>query len=620
MHKNYTKISNLFKEKKRSIKKAFVKDSFKDIFNEEDKKYITFLNKKRNASMERNITIKKDKIKEENKNNDMNISSSSLKSYKHNKNKINNQEKIDINSKNKEYEINSNNGTIKDKDLINDNKVRNVYYNNHFEISPKTKKILNKILSNKKKENEKKKIINQYNIEESIFKKGKQNSIKNSENCKINYKILPPKLSAKTIEIMNQLKEERKNRFDSPEISDMKFHNKKSCSILHLKYDELISKKRELRLPIKYKELLNVFNSLEHVININKMRSPYKMNTFENIKKSIEEMTHYSFNMKTLQQILYIVPHFYILKHVKKSDAKSFMSNDNEISKHYDLVIEIPKDYKERMHKNYEHNFNFLSINYYKENDKNFCPNYTSINLINMKKREESFRNILNYIVNIYHKKFLNKENISINFNPLEYKTWHHKFDPDRECNNIPLFEIPLPFTNVSIIKNNISENYIKNGIIKESFINNTMYNNNNKNQNTIIIGEKVENKKNKSKSKAKDHSNHAKNGTLNLNDNLKEMNNIYREILIQMKTILLNNENSHKLNNIAELVLNSSQSIKNCFIEMEKVSDAIIKLSKKVKGFISIKKQNQLGYIVTLENKEYQIPHNIYLDNNELF
>ena len=263
------------------------------------------------------------------------------------------------------------------------------------------------------------------------------------------------------------------------------------------------------------------------------------------------------------------------------------MSNNNEISKHYDLVIEIPKDYKERMHKNYEHNFNFLSINYYKENDKNFCPNYTSINLINMKKREESFRNILNYIVNIYHKKFLNKENISINFNPLEYKTWHHKFDPDQECYNIPLFEIPLPSSKVSTISNNISENDTKNGIIKESFINDKIYNNNN-NQNTNNV-------------------------------DLKEMNNIYREILIQLKAILINNENSHKLNNIAELVLNSSQAIKNCFIEMEKMSDTIIKLSKKVKGFISIKKQNHLGYVVTLENKEYQIPHNILLENNEL-
>ena len=96
-------------------------------------------------------------------------------------------------------------------------------------------------------------------------------------------------------------------------------------------------------------------------------------------------------------------------------------------------------------------------------------------------------------------------------------------------------------------------------------------------------------------------------------------MNNIYREILIQMKTILMNNENSHKLNNLAELVLNSSQTIKNCFIEMEKMSDTIIKLSKKVKGFISIKKQNHLGYVVALENKEYQIPHNILLDNSEL-
>lgn len=98
------------------------------------------------------------------------------------------------------------------------------------------------------------------------------------------------------------------------------------------------------------------------------------------------------------------------------------------------------------MGRNYCKNFNFLDINYYKDNDteKNFNPNKTAINSHLMKRRQEIFRNILYFIVKDYHNKFLKKKKIGIKFDPMQHRTWHHEFDPDKECEDIPLFEIYL--------------------------------------------------------------------------------------------------------------------------------------------------------------------------------
>ena len=637
MQKQDTKISNLFKEKKKSNRKILVKDSLKDIFSQSDKKILTLLNKKRNKTdfyptSDKNKN-KKEKIKEEN--------ISSLKPNNNNNNSIflfsSSQSQTTGDSQYFGHNDIFNNNSNKEECLINneEDEYSNINNNKLLEISSETKKLLNKIMTNKKKENGKKKIIDQYNLEQNT-----NNNTKINKNVNIdkytNKKVDPPKLSLKTIEIIKKLKDDRKNRFEYPQNNDEEFHCKSSFSSLHLKYDELISKKRELRLPIKYKELLNAFNSLEHIINLNKIRSPYKINTFENIKKSIEEMTHHTFNMKIFQQILYIVPHFYILKYVKKSDLNknTFKLNDEGINKQYDLAIEIPKDYKERMHSNYDQNFNFLKINYFKENDKNFSPNYTSINIINLKKREEIFRNILNLIVNIFHQKFIRENNIVINFNPIEHKTWHHKFDPDKECNDIPLFEIPMPPENTSIFQSTIMKNDIKHEIMEDAL--SIVETTNNNNEKDINNNEKdINNNKNKNKNKkiynkyvsqlflnklrAKEKANNIINEINNYNlyhNNLKDMNNIYKEILMQMKTILIVNKNIHKLIDISELLINSNQSIKECFYNVEKLAETILKLCKKIEGFISVKNHSYLGPVVVLENKDFKIPDTIILDN----
>jgi hypothetical protein len=256
------------------------------------------------------------------------------------------------------------------------------------------------LILNKKREERLNKISNKENdssfmevseetssINKKNYFKAKNNNQTDSQSF-IPKKLEPPKLSAKTLEIMQNLKEERKNRFDRPDNNYNKFRNNTSLSDIKYKYEELITKPRELRLPVKYKNLYQTFLSLEQTICLNKIREKNQLNTFDNIRNSVENVTKHSFNMKTLQQILYIVPHFYILKYIEKKKDSTFNMND-VLNKDYDLLIDIPKDYEERISKNYPENFEFLSINYYDTKSDEFCPCDKPLNLKESMKRKD---------------------------------------------------------------------------------------------------------------------------------------------------------------------------------------------------------------------------------------
>ena len=58
-----TKISNLFKEKKRTNRKMLTKDSVKDLLNEDDKKFLILLNKKEISPKVSQFQMKQKKIK-----------------------------------------------------------------------------------------------------------------------------------------------------------------------------------------------------------------------------------------------------------------------------------------------------------------------------------------------------------------------------------------------------------------------------------------------------------------------------------------------------------------------------------------------------------------------------
>ena len=580
------KISNIFKEKKKENNIVTSKQNPKDIFFEEKSNLnnISLLNKKRKKSNS------KDKDKNKNLKQNSNIK------------KINNNSSI-------------NNKNIFLGNSININEDEKIYNkNNVFELSARTKNIIEKISAkkNKEKEQEKKRITNYFNLD--YF----SNNIRT--NCNNNKKKSPPKLSSKTMEIIKKINEKRKNRFDRENNHEKTYNSRSSFSTLHLKYDELISEKRELRLPMKYKELLNHFNNLEHILNLNRIRGNNKLNTFENIKLEIESMTHHSFNYKILKQILYVVPHFYILKYIKKSEVRTFKLNDDEINKNYDLIIEIPSDYQKRMEKYYEKDFNFLNINYYKEEDTNFIPCKNSLSISNIEKRKEIFRNILNLMTKTYHDKYLQNNKINIKFNALEQKTWYHKFDPDIECEDIPLFDIPPPPTLSLTFENTITKNDLKKDIMNEDITmndNTKIENKTDKKTNSNVSNKYVSNNF-LNKLRAKERANSVINEIHNYNvyhNSIKDMSNIYREVLIQTKTVLLTNKNTHKLKDVAEMVLNSSQLIKDSLNDTIKVMNTIKKLSNKYNQIINVINHSFLGPVVTLENKDSEIPNKIELE-----
>ena len=575
------KISNIFKEKKKESNRLSSKQITKDNFLEEN--IISLLNKKRKKSNSKDKDININKIFKQNNNIE-----------NHNKNN-----KLNKSILNDEMSIRDDENTKNKKNI--------------FEISETTKKILEKISAKKnrekqkQRENEIKNISNSYNIDYYFY----------NNNPNINKKkASPPKLSSKTMEIIQKISEKRKNRFDREKHDNMdKIINRKSSfSTLHLKYEELISEKRELRLPIKYKELLNAFNNMEHIINLNKIEGNNKLITFENIKSGIESMAHRTFNLKILKQILYVVPHFYILKYIKKNEIKSFKLNDEEIDKNFDLIIEIPSDYQKRMEKYYEKNFDFSSINYYKENDSNFNPNQSPLNLSSLEKRKEIFKNILYLIVNNYHDLYLKKLKITSKFNPLEQKTWYHKFDPDNECEDIPEYDLPQPPNSNSIFESIIEKNDLKKEIMNNHDIN-ILNETNNETKN--IKGNKYVSQIFLNKLRAKERANSVINEIQNYNiyhNSLKDMSKIYKEILIQTKTVLLTNKNIHKLKDVAEMVLNSNNLIKDNLNEIGKVMNAIKKICNKYNEIINVINHSYLGPVVVLVNKDAEIPEKIEL------
>ena len=191
------------------------------------------------------------------------------------------------------------------------------YKTNFFDISDKTKNILDQILNNKKKSDKYKTSNNEY--------KNKYNNMENNEldNLMIKYKSIlikkeeetPPIISQSTKNIIDKIKNIRNNKLDDYENNNNNNNIKLPLYSLKFKYEEL--EKRKFLIPIKYKIILKAFSSLEQAISLTKLNIYKKvLNSFDNLKNNIEKVTNHTFDYKMFQQILYIVPHFYILKYI----------------------------------------------------------------------------------------------------------------------------------------------------------------------------------------------------------------------------------------------------------------------------------------------------------------
>ena len=497
------------------------------------------------------------------------------------------------------------------------NKKTNRPVSNHS-LSSGTINLLNKIINNVNS-----RLIDKINIKKpENFSKNINQQLLNSETKNKNKNIEKIELSTKALETIKKLKDKQnlKNEINTEEKKLPTIEN--SFSRLNIKYKELLSKSRELRLPVIYKELFDNFNALEQAINRNKIGAKKIINSFYNIRLSIEAATHKTFNLNILKKILYVVPHFYILKYsLKKNLNNPTFSINDDIDKNYDLIIDIPDDYAKRISTDYEKNFNFLSINFFTESNLNYYhPAENSLSKNDIDKRKQIFYNILLYITTNFYKKFLKQKKIKSKFDPLKERTWHHEFDPDIYCSDIPLFEIPSPPKIKSVFMDMINKNDLRTQIMKLE--NENCYNDNtpkkyiSKSESKYVSKEFLDKIRNKEKVvKLEKEINE-----YNFNQNKQnDKNKILKNTLIQIKTLLMTNKNSMQLNKLSDLILGSNIKYKNFFINNENLNKTIIEISKQFKGFINIINHSSLGTFVVLENNEYNIPDNLPFINIEI-
>ena len=480
-----------------------------------------------------------------------------------------------------------------------------------FNISQRTKKILDKINEKNKKVKMQYKFPkeNQNNLDKNKFI-GKKTKSLSSNNINKKGKEKKMKLSLKTKEMIKKLKDIRSNRFDDIHNNDSKKEvvRKSSFSNLHVKYETLLQPSRELRLPVSYKKLVDSFIALDRTLSRINLTTNKNYNNFSNIKNIIESYTHRNFSLEALKQILYVVPHFYILKYVNTNNDVLFSMNGN-IDKNHDLMIDIPNDFNERINRNYPKNFDFLDINFIKD-ENSFQPFVGKLTEKELNERKNIFVNILNHIVNDFHTKFLKEKKIKIKFNPLIQKTWYHDFNPDIHCTPIPQFEIPNPPECKSIFQQTINNNDLKKqlNLINSKEKNDIIQPNKNKQSsvNKFVSEEYLQ----KIRAKEREKKIITEINDYNYYRNLKnDKNKVIKNMLLQIKTLLMTHNKSMALNDLSELIINSDNMLKNYFEDKQKLSQEIVKFCQKNNGFININKHSTLGLMVILENSEYVIP-----------
>lgn len=467
------------------------------------------------------------------------------------------------------------------------------------DLSLKTKKIIKNIENTQKEKliNENKtSIINEHRF--SLLK-----SINKTREVNLN-------LSNKTKIIIESLK---KNKI---KIEDKKNEiltcDEKVNSLLNsieYKYVELVNRNRCLPLPVKYKLIYELYTSIENFISITKINNKKNFNTFSNLRNYIRNILKINFTITNLKQILYIVPHFFIIKFIKVDvNSPVFNLNDRLFDK-YDILIDIPFNYRELMYKKFPKNYNFLSLFYYTENSIGYNPKIEPLDEQSLKDRNNIFLNLLYLIVKKYHDKFILREKIICPFDPIIEKTWHHSFNLDIECEDIPILDFPPPKQNESVfesqIKNFENTNYIMREAIEKSL-----------NQNQTLkytTKNKYVSKEFLDKIKRKEEINEIKNQLFEIKkykDNQNDISNFYVELLSQIKTILLCNNKSMSLIKFSDSLLNSSTTIKNTINSIEQLINILFELSKLFNDLFTIENNTLIGKVVVLHNKLFPIPN----------
>lgn len=202
------------------------------------------------------------------------------------------------------------------------------------------------------------------------------------------------------------------------------------------KYSHLLLDQRELALPSAYKLLIEKMHALDLSLIRLKKSNPQNQFSIGDINMNIESssihssqaiLTKHKLKLKDFKQILFVAPHFYIYK--KKSIIQSKSNQDDQI------LIDIPATMEQLLNKK----FNSYNFSHFKSMQHNFNP-ITHENLENiLLERKRLFTQIILFLVQSEHEKFLRSRNIEIKYNPLQEKIWHSSFEVE-SCSEIPEF------------------------------------------------------------------------------------------------------------------------------------------------------------------------------------
>ena len=299
-------------------------------------------------------------------------------------------------------------------------------------------------------------------------------------------------------------------------------------------------------------------------------------------------------------------------------EKKSHTIGEEE-KKDYDLLVEIPKDFKERQAKNYDSFFDFSVILFPKDFDFIINP----LTLQDTNKRKKIFKDKLYQIVNNHHIRFLEEKGVK-DYDAFQGKSWYHSFDLEN-CPDIPIYNIQPKPNNGQVFENAIINSDIKSEIMKNAM--DLIY----KEEEQTTEEKKKESEEKKGlnkyvsmefikKLRAKEKVNKI---SKEINDfnykvySLKNFKELYMEILKQMKTLILLNSKritGFTLADMVEMLRHSSRQINDAFNESE-LTTTLIKISKKYPDILQIKMNSDLGRPVVVMNLEAEFPEEIVLD-----
>ena len=275
--------------------------------------------------------------------------------------------------------------------------------------------------------------------------------VKNKEGQALKKKPKKTNYSKETLSIIEQIKCDKTILESENKVTKESILRAPSQAIKH---SDLLNNERVLVLPLQHKLLYDIICVLDDTISYFKIR--HIVQSFEELRLSINTVHRRNFTIQLFAQMLTIVPEFYMYKWAKISNYKNFT-----------MCIDIPANI-ETIINNIQPSKPAISYEFpfYEENTQELNQ---QMSLSLRDKRKEIARERLVYSTLVHHRAFLESSDYEITYDPMEQKVWHHGFNvhsvPAIECKDIrqPHYEKPLSIAEF------LKENDISSDLVKKS-------------------------------------------------------------------------------------------------------------------------------------------------------